>query len=58
MAEAKSGVPQSSVIGSILFVIYVNDVPDRLSTDSLLYADAVKLIAPPPETAIIFSKTP
>ncbi len=34
-----------SVIGPILFVIYVNDLPDRLSANSLLYADDVKLIA-------------
>ncbi len=53
IAEAISGVHQGSVIGPILFVIYVNDLPDRLSADSLLYADGVKLI-----TAMIFSKTP
>ncbi len=47
MAEAISGVPKGSVIGPILFVIYVNDLPDHLSADSLLYADDVKLIAPP-----------
>ncbi len=45
-AEAKSGVPQGSVIGPILFVIYVNDLPDHLLADSLLYADDVKFIAP------------
>ncbi len=45
MAKAISGVPQSSVIGQILFVLYVNDLPDRLSADSLLYADDVELIA-------------
>ncbi len=28
-----------------MFVIYVNDLPDRLSAGSLLYADDVKLIA-------------
>ncbi len=38
--------PQGPVIGPILFVIYVNDLPDRLSADSLLYADDIKLIAP------------
>ncbi len=46
MAEAISGVPQDSVIGPILFVIYVNGLPDHLSADSLLYGDDVKLIAP------------
>ncbi len=46
MAEAISGVPQGSVISPILFIIYVNDLPDHLSADSLLYAGNVKLIAP------------
>ncbi len=46
MAETISGVPQGSVIGPILFVIYVNDLPDHLTEDSLLYADDIKPIAP------------
>ncbi len=41
-----NGIPQGSVMGPILIVIYVNDQPDHLSADSLLYADDVKLIAP------------
>ncbi len=44
MVEAVSSVPKGSVIDPILFVIYVNDLPDNLSADSLLYADDVKLI--------------
>ncbi len=46
VAEAVSGVPQGSVLGPILFIIYVNDLSDNLTIDHLLYADDVKLIAP------------
>ncbi len=38
--------PQGSVVGPILFVFYVNDLPDHLSADNLLYSDEVKRIAP------------
>ena len=43
--SVRSGIPQGSVVGPILFVAYVNDLPDCVKSGIKLFADDTKLYA-------------
>nr|CAH8822191.1 unnamed protein product [Trichobilharzia regenti]CAH8832846.1 unnamed protein product [Trichobilharzia regenti]CAH8851638.1 unnamed protein product [Trichobilharzia regenti]CAH8868946.1 unnamed protein product [Trichobilharzia regenti]CAH8876533.1 unnamed protein product [Trichobilharzia regenti] len=41
--SVKSGVPQGTILGPLLFLIYVNEIPSVVKSSCLLFADDIKI---------------
>ena len=45
LVKQSSGIPQGTILGPLLFLIYINDLPQNLTSNSLLFADDLKIFA-------------
>jgi len=44
LKDILSGIPQGSVLGPLLFILFINDLPDCLKSSVKIFADDLKLI--------------
>ena len=46
-SSVKSGIPQGSILGPLLFSIFINDLPDSIKNHCMMFADDTKIFGNP-----------
>ena len=44
-SDVRTGVPQGSILGPLLFLMYINDLSEGLSSNAKLFADDTSLFS-------------